>query len=366
MITGIESKINDDPIISTENGRLVVADPSPVPDIIKYSVTYADGKDIKLKQILPKANGNTETRRTYKIRVEYNENAITNESINNQSQALEYDFSFAITYGQADDTAIVPTTFQNGDYITLVPDASTYTVLASDSGYDTDQTITPNELTLWRVINTNQDGSVDAVSEYVSSENIYFKGATGYAKYVGTLQKIAASYAKAGYTKSTRMMGYDGQTLEIADTHAFDGSTSSAEITTTTPDPTTGTGEEYNGGVGGDTLYLKDYNLVGDVYKTEPDTYGTNGLLAYKKGATESSYYWIASRKYEYRSYYYFSFEGRVLDGRLLEYNIYNYFRNWPSDPYSYNWAVRPIITLNSANVEATGHGTKNDPYIFE
>ena len=44
-----------------------------------------------------------------------------------------------------------------------------------------------NGLRLWRVIDIHRDGSVDAVSEYVSQDLVYFQGATGLKAYkVGT------------------------------------------------------------------------------------------------------------------------------------------------------------------------------------
>ena len=141
---------------------------------------------------------------------------------------------------------------------------------------------------MWRVISKNEDGSVDAISEYVSSTGVYFQGTRGYANYVGALQAISEQYAKEGYTKSTRMIGYDGQTLTIADTSAFDGTTNTALGTTTTSDPKTGTGEEYSGGVLGDTLYLKDYLLVENVY---------GNVKAYKVETTTATAYWLSSRR---------------------------------------------------------------------
>ena len=142
-------------------------------------------------------------------------------------------------------TKIPDTHFKLGDYFTLVPDASTFTIKAATTGYASDQTITPNELKLWRVIDIHSDGSVDAVSEYVSSTSVCFKGVQGYANFVGELQTIAASYAKTGYTIATRMMGYAGQTPTIQDTSAFDGTTNTSPSTTSTSTPITGTGQEY-------------------------------------------------------------------------------------------------------------------------
>ena len=220
---------------------------------------------------------------------------------------------------------------------------------------------------MWRVISKNDDGSVDVVSEYASSTWVFFRGVQGYANLVGGLQTIAEQYAKEGYTKSTRMMGYDGQTLTISDTSAFDGSTNTAPGTTTTPDPTTGTGEEYSGGVLGDTLYLKDYQLVSNVYKTDTATYGSTGLKAYMVGTTEAASYWLSSRFFNYASETGFRFES-------LHVNFNGYlesqtFRRFVDDEWlgelSNGGFFRPIITLKSGVSIASGSGTIDSPYVL-
>ena len=266
-----------------------------------------------------------------------------------------------------------------GDYFTMVPDSSTFTITAGTTGYDTDQTITPNELTLWRVIDIHNDGSVDAVSEYVSSTSVYFQGLTGYANFVGALQTIAAQYAKAGYTIDTRMMGYGGQTATIqpksstctgtcqtTTTYAFDGSTNNAPGTTTTPGPYTGEGQEYNGGVLGDTLYLKDIQLVGDVYKTDTSTYGTYGLEAYKVNATTTTgRYWLASRRFYYHRSYDFDFNGRRVSEGYLNSSFLRYVFFSNEGDASDSYSLRPIITLKSGIQTNGGGGTKTNPYTI-
>ena len=279
------------------------------------------------------------------------------------------------------------TAFELGDYFTMVPDASTFTITAGTTGYDTDQTITPNELTLWRVIDIHNDGSVDAVSEYVSSTRVYFKGLTGYANYVGGLQTIAAQYAKAGYTINTRMMGYGGQTATIqlksstctgtcqtTTTYAIDGSTTyafdDASPGTTTPHSYTGIGQEYSGGVLGDTLYLKDIQLVGDVYKTDIEAYGGLGLKAYKVDATTTyGSYWLASRHFFNAS----KVDTLIWGGRFMEpslnmiyinsgfrYFDYDRWEDWPGSN-----SLRPIITLKSGIQTSGGAGTLASPYTI-
>ena len=277
---------------------------------------------------------------------------------------------------EALSTKIPSYPFKLGDYFTLVPDVATFTVRASATGYTSDQTINiagtsaSNGLRLWRVIDIHKDGSVDAVSEYVSADVVYFKGTTGYQHLVATLQLIASQYAKSGYTIGTRMMGYGGQTpviqtksstcddttCQTTTTYAFDGSTKTAPTTTTTPDPTTGTGQEYLGGVGGDTLYLKDYLLVTNVY---------GNVKAYKVGTTTYANYWLASRRFYWYSATSFNFNGRYVNtsGSLSGYYCRYLLYVWTDNPSGYY--LRPIITLKSGVTTSGGSGTKESPYTL-
>ena len=250
-----------------------------------------------------------------------------------------------------------------GDYFTLVPDEATATTTTSGFSGSTPTA----DQTLWRVININNDNTIDAVSEYVSTNTFTISGENGYRYYVQGLQDIASKYAKAGYTTSTRMMGYDGQTLYYSGTISSSG-------TSNTPSPTTGTGSNYS--YGGDTLYLKDYQLVSNVYNGDVATYGSTGLKAYNKAGTASNYY-IASRRYVYsrssssgyyRYYYYsrgryISNVGSLSDATLRYYYYYRSSGSWYSS--SPNHAVRPIITLRSGLTVKGGLGTKTNPFVI-
>ena len=257
--------------------------------------------------------------------------------------------------------------FSVGDYISMTPTKSTYKVPMTLTGYTADQNITPNELTLWRVIKVYDDKRVDVVSEYTSSTGVYFKGATGYANYVGVLNQIAKSYENNKYTTGSRMMGYDGQTEYITNTSSFDGSSTTAPSTTTTPDPTSGTGQEYSGGVTGDTLYLTDYVLVSNVYSSDTTTYGSTGLKAYNVSATNTvQTYWLASRKFYYSSATSFNFRSRyVNDSGSLDYRILRRYYSSSWDDYGYMSRVRPILTLRSRLQVSSGSGTKASPYVL-
>lgn len=360
MVDDVSLVINDD-----ENAVL--------PPYIKFTIKYADDQTVENGQMLAKAdlstNPITPTRDRYKVRIEYLR-SITNEQLSGMSNSTSYAFSVSVPYEQADEDAYNRhrTVLQPGTYFTMVPDASTYSVLATDTGYDEDQTIHPNELTLWRVIEVHQDESVDAVSEYVSTDRVLFTGSRGYANLVGGLQTISTAYAKSGYTRTTRMMGFNGQTLTISDTTQFDGTLSSPSNTTSTPE-----GElEYDGGVGGDSLYLEDIRLVSNVYGNDPSTYGETGLTAYftnGENYIESngfSDYYLASRYYGYMSSDESLFSGRKISVNgypdydyLIDYYAGNW---WPNDLGTH---LRPIITLNTGITVASGTGAKDDPFIL-
>lgn len=220
----------------------------------------------------------------------------------------------------------------------------------------TNQVINPSELTLWRIISKNNNGSFDAVSEYTSSKSIYFKGVEGYQNLINGLQTAAAGYAKSGYTSGTRMMGFDGQTPTISNTSAFNGSTTTAPSTETTPNPTTGTGQEYSGGVLGDTLYLKDYQLVNNVY---------GNLKAYRVGTTSTSSYRLASRSFGYNSGTSFYFYNRYVDynGNISNTTLRYYNGSWGTN-YT-GLYLRPIITLSPAVNISGGSGTSDNPYTL-
>ena len=248
-----------------------------------------------------------------------------------------------------------------GDYFTMVPDVSTYTISNSITNSFT-YTIAPSELTLWRVININDDNTIEAISEYVSSNDISFSGSIGYARLIEGLQLLAEQYAKAGYTKSTRMFGYNGQTLTISNTSSFDGTNNTPPSTISTPS----TGEEYGGGVLGDSLYLRDTKLVGDVYKSDTSTYSTSGLKAYKvDNHSTSESYWVANRHYKYVNNTNFQFRVyHINDGSFSSSAIRYYNGSW-NNSNSGSAGIRPIITLKS-NVHINGGvGTKTTPYTL-
>ena len=92
-------------IVKKYNNTVIpeVEDPNNrvVPAYLKYEVTYVDSSAINEGDKLLKANGNTPTVRTVKVRVEFDRDAVTNADINNQVGNVTCTFSLEMQYGQA-------------------------------------------------------------------------------------------------------------------------------------------------------------------------------------------------------------------------------------------------------------------------
>lgn len=271
-------------------------------------------------------------------------------------------------------TSGVESTFGEGNYVQVGTDVNSSSIAASMTGYTSDQTINPSELKLWRVIKKNSNGSVDAISEYTSSTPVFFSSTRGYANLVGGLQAIASKYEIPGVTTSTRIPGYDGQTLTISDTSLFDGSKSPSIDIDASPTPTSGTGEELSGGVLGDTLYLKDYQLINN-------TYGT--LSTQKVGTTSNKNYYFASRvvfKFlangqAQQNLLIFSprTSGNLSNPYVPEFlissnRVYDFNKSEWTDGKSSTTQIfiRPIITINGSVAPKGGEGSKDNPFIIE
>ena len=231
-----------------------------------------------------------------------------------------------------------------GDYVKMTPTKSSYTTDTSKTGYTSTQTINPKELNLWRVIKLNDDGTVEMISEHVSSVGIYFRGQTGYQNLVGYLNVLASQYENSTYTKGSRYFGYNGQTEYITDTSKF---TNPAPWTSSTGSSTV----ESQGG--GDTLYTTDYNLINTVLGTR---------IATKPGSGYGSYYWMASRYYDYSSSARYYWRGRYVSTSDSSGSNYLYGYNSSSFNTNANYSsLRPIVVLKSG-LKYYGVGTEDYP----
>lgn len=212
-----------------------------------------------------------------------------------------------------------------GDYISLIP--------TDTSG---------QELILWRVININEDNTVDVISEYTSSDTINLYACEDgvdtwittddYRNYVAILNDFVTRYENSNYTVGSRAFGYNGQTESISGFPYGDDNL-----------------PEDKGG--GDTLYEKDYNLVmnalGTLKSTKPD------------GSTSS--YFVASRYSDSTSY-----GIRIIssDGELENFEFAHDHNPFEAYTRGISYTVRPILTLK-ANLKYSGEGTKEYPYVL-
>ncbi len=208
-----------------------------------------------------------------------------------------------------------------GDYIRYIPSKTSYTIYAADTYSNLHQTINPSELDMWRVIRKNEDGTVELVSEYVSSKQIHLGPDTAYANwtvykyFISTLNVIAEQYEDDRYTLGSRHMGYDKSQVKQVLSSGVEAS---------------------------DEGYLMDKKLVETAIGT---------LMAKKKGTTENVWYWLASRGYKSDGLYF----GHVVrnDG-----SIFNYFTGSTG-------SIRPIVILKSTLKITGGDGTESSPYTL-
>ena len=242
-----------------------------------------------------------------------------------------------------------------GDYVSYTPSNTSYTAPSNLTGYTYgEQTINPSELNLWRIIRKNNDGTVDAVSEYVSSKDVYIIGKIGYEKLVGTLNTIAKQYETSGKTVGSRHMGYSGQTATVTINTATTPSWAEIRPPQKSSDVTTAEAQELkNGGPreragGGDIGYLVDLELV---------RAAVGDTMAARVDSGKRVIYRLASRRY--RSGSYFGIAVSNADGSVME----STFSIYPGSPYLSSGLIRPIVVFGSSlNVT---NGTKNGKSLW-
>ncbi len=238
--------------------------------------------------------------------------------------------------------------FRIGDYIKMTPTNTSYTIPSTITGHG-DQTINPSELNLWRVIRNNSDGTIDMVSEYVSSKEVQFTGLKGYLNLVGGLNLIAKQYENSNYTISSRHTGYFKQTETITNT---------SKINQTSAPWTVNTTDNSNESLGGgDINYMIDLSLI---------YYATGRFNAYKVGTTTQTSYWLASRNFRYNWSQVWYFQGRYVDNNANHEAIYYYNQGTFYNNELLNISIRPIVTLKAGLKSSSGDGTLNNPYILK
>ena len=113
-----------------------------------------------------------------------------------------------------------------GDYVNYTPQTqtTTYTVEAKYSGRDADQTFSQDSLK-WRVLNVNEDGTVDLIGEPTST-SLYLRGALGYNNGVYLLNDYCKTlYSNESLHATARSLNIediqDKMDLEVWDYHDY-------------------------------------------------------------------------------------------------------------------------------------------------
>ncbi len=189
----------------------------------------------------------------------------------------------------------------------MTPTLTSFTIPSSLTGYSGDQTIQPNKLTAWRIMNINEDGTIEMISANTSNEDIYFYGKTGYKNYIGVLNDIASAYENSTYTIGSRNPGYYGQ-----------------------------------------IQFLNDNSLANSTDQNTQDVASLRNMMPDNNKDIE---YWIAFREY--------TSVPQMLSVYIMEssvcttYDLVN-----PSTSYTLYKRVRPIVILKSGLKTSEGNGT--------
>ena len=288
-----------------------------------------------------------------------------------------------------------------GDYVAYTPGsetASSYSLTAAESGYTSDQTITKNNYN-WRVLNINDDGTVDLISDTSSKQIIDFEGALGYNNGVYLLNDMADKMY------SNDSLGATARSLTIEDIEAgmnesgLDYIHSYSNSQAAWGETYTYTGSRYypnlyahENGSGIDLATTADPNSAvkedginqSDSYYDSPtaETYSrANKALTikqtyYDRGSMNSSYYknstfhnlihglsgsqWLASRYVDANNSSYADFGLRAVRSSIL----YGYAL-FVSDSYAggNNAYLRPVVSLGSNIRLSSGDGSEGSPY---
>lgn len=280
----------------------------------EYTATdkhFPDSKDSRILTSGVLAKGES---KTYNLRIWIDKDAPTTE------QNKRFESKIVI------NSELAPTkttsTLKIGDYVNMTPTATSYTLDFELTGYanNLQEALNPSELNLWRVIKKNDNGTVDVVSDKVSSKDVYFANNQGYLNFVKGLNDIAAAYTNTKYVQGTRYMGFSNQV-------------DSCESLETCPL---------------DSGYEDDVNLVSTA----------TGSLITNDTAGVASNYWIASRFTEGEG------EDLVYSTRYI--NETGFLSNTLLDEAK-GFRVRPILTLKANLNIASGDGASvATAYTFE
>ena len=286
-----------------------------------------------------------------------------------------------------------------GDYVDYSPDISgSYQLEAAYSGYSTNQTITQDVSLKWRIMSINNDGTVNLVSSFPTSQTIYLQGAKGYNNGVFILNDIAEKQY------SNKSKGIIARSINIEDIERYMNETGKQAISSYSTDmvkhgeknetPYLGENNYYpsiyaqeNGsGINSTNTKQDGISLSDKFYKelsgslnsysqaeqggltvtqtyyyfVETSNYFNNNKF-YETVVDIKNYYWVASRfsnAYSTHADFGIRIIGQGAIGGYYLYTSGNYDGNTDE-------GLRPVVTLNSNTKLYGGDGTEEHPYLI-
>lgn len=235
-----------------------------------------------------------------------------------------------------------------GDYIKMTPTNTSGSISTTVTGCQTNQSINPSELNLWRVISKNENGTIDVVSNFVSQDELTICGEIGYRNLISALNTAASFYKNDLFTVNARYIGYKNQTSSIlGDLYKDNLSTSHSN--------NNGLYETIGGG---DLLYQSDYDLTNSA---------VGSLTAKKKDGTITSY-WLASRNYYANSAAGYSYGARIVgNSGAVSGSTLSFVDHGESGSNEFSYSIRPILTLKETLLIGSGDGkSENTAYSLK
>ena len=244
-----------------------------------------------------------------------------------------------------------------GDYIDYTYDIKTegYNLLASESGYDSNQTISQKSGMKWRILNIHADGTVDLIGDISSSDQtIYFKGALGYNNGVFLLNDIC----KELYSNDT--LGIIARSVNLEDIESQMNATGIAARNTYSNEITYKESKTYTGNYSNyPNLYAQENGSGINTEKTKTDGIGVsnNGYTSLTKETSTKvdsltvtqSYYYFSDTP----SSYFKDYDGSSSTVGDMIFNTGTYY--WLSSRFATCESTRANFGLRRVNSSALG-----------
>ena len=270
-----------------------------------------------------------------------------------------------------------------GDYVNYTYDtlSAGYSLLATESGYDSNQTIPQTTGLKWRILNIHEDGTIDLISETATSTDVYFQGALGYNNAVLLINDICAkqySNKELGITaRSVNLEDIESQMNEtgIAARNAFNnGIASYGETKTYTGDIANYPNlyaKENGSGINTTTTKTNGISAEDAGYTIPTDETSTKAdsltiTQSYYRGTQQNSFfdnsqvydiiygtemnYWLASR---YVGCYSSNAGFGALHVNTTNLDAYAMFSS-RGIVYSPGYRLRPVVSLNINQIQAS------------